>query len=96
MLDQPDYPISELADILEQTAKLPPDQRKARLRALLAAKTKSHTRVYLGRDYAHSVALRLEDANGLDRLIVMVKPDGTPVLQFLDEKGNVVSQLPQK
>lgn len=42
----------------------------------------------------NSVALRLKDAQGRDRLVIRVQPDGTPVVQFLDENGKVTSQLP--
>jgi hypothetical protein len=49
----------------------------------------------LGRSDDHSVALRLKDEQGRDRLVIRVQPDGTPVLQFLDEHGKVTSQLPQ-
>jgi len=96
VLDQPDYPISELGPVLEEVAKLPADQRQARLKELLAGKPKSQSRIFLGRTGDHSVALRLKDAFGKDRLIVMVKPDGSPILQLLDESGKVVAQLPEE
>jgi hypothetical protein len=38
--------------------------------------------------------LKLKDVEGRDRIIIQVAADGSPVLQFFDESGKVVSQLP--
>ncbi len=97
LTDEPDYtviPITAFTDALGQVAKLPVDQRRPKLRQLLANQPKPHTRMYLGRSGDQSVALRLKDTEGRDRVVIMVAPDGSPKLQMLDEKGKVTSQLP--
>jgi hypothetical protein len=37
----------------------------------------------------------MKDAEGHDRIVMKVVADGAPVLQFLDESGKVVEQLPR-
>ena len=95
VLDEPDFPISEMTGVLESTAKLSPDQRQAALQKAFAEKPKPHDRMFLGRDTDRSVALRLKDPEGRDRIVIKVAADGTPLLQFLDIAGNVISQLPE-
>lgn len=97
LIDEPDAaeaPLSNVADALQQVAKLPAEQRRAKLHELLANQPKAHTRMYLGRGGDQSVALRLKDVQGRDRIVIMVAPDGTPKLQFLDDKGKILTQLP--
>jgi hypothetical protein len=53
-----------------------------------------HARIYLGRNDDKSASLKLKDAEGRDRIIIRVAADGSPALQFLDDSGKVVSQLP--
>ncbi len=95
MIDQPDHPISEDIAAAERIDKLPKDQQAEAWKQLRATTPHSETRVVLGRSDDRSVALRLKDEQGRDRLVIRVQPDGTPVLQFLDEHGKVTSQLPQ-
>src|SRR5579875_3484947 len=49
-------------------------------------------RVWIGR--AGTVAsVSLTDANGKNRIVMQVRPDGTPSLVFLDAQGRVVQEL---
>lgn len=83
ILDQPDWP---MADILS----LP----RSEWPKFLASHPGGHARIYLGRNDDKSASLKLKDAEGRDRIIIRVAADGSPVLQFLDQSGKVVSQLP--
>jgi hypothetical protein len=94
MIDEPDYPITEDLAAAARIEKLPKDQQQAAWKQLRAGKGSAQTRILLGRLDDRSVALRLKDVEGRDRIVIRVQPDGTPALQFLDEKGNVTSQLP--
>jgi hypothetical protein len=49
-------------------------------------------RAYLGRVSDKSVGLILRDIKGRERLRLLVKADGTPVVEFLDETGKVVNK----
>jgi hypothetical protein len=53
-------------------------------------------RAYLGRDREKGSSLRLNDAEGHNRIILRVAADGTPEMQFLDASGKVTSQWPAK
>lgn len=91
VIDEPDIPMSEITDAL----LLAPAQRQARLEQLFS-KNKSHKRIYMGRSTDQSAALQLKDGQGRDRIVLKVAADGNPSLQFLDELGNVTSQLPKE
>ena len=94
MTDEPDHPLTQELDEASRIAKLPKDQQEAASKQSRATTSHAETRIQLGRADDKSVALRLKDVQGRDRLVIRVQPDGTPVLQLLDENGKVTSQLP--
>ena len=53
-------------------------------------------RLTLGRGRSKSAFISLSDAKGKERLQISVAADGTPKIQFLDDKGRVVYSLPEK
>jgi hypothetical protein len=93
--DRPDFPISEELEMFQRTRSLPPDERKAEIEKFFDQKGRSQSRLRLEREADRSVALRLRDVEGRDRIVIMVKPDGSPILEFRDEHGKVFAQLPQ-
>jgi hypothetical protein len=93
--DRGDYPLHESFDELLSMKTLPSEQRQAAMKRFLETHPGDHPRVQLGRAADKSVALRMEDADGHDRIVMRVNADGTPVLQFLDESGSVVDELPR-
>lgn len=92
--DNPDYLITDLLDLLDRTKNLPDDQKKAEQQKFFQAHGAPHTRLAIVRDVDKSVALKLKDTNGKDRIVIQVAADGTPVIKFLDATGKVISQLP--
>jgi hypothetical protein len=94
IIDQPDHPITEDLQEASRIAKLPKDQQQTEWNKYRANTPHSEPRIMLGRSDDRSVALRLKDVQGHDRIVIKVQPDGTPSLQFLDEQGKVTSQLP--
>lgn len=94
IIDQPDHPITQDLAEAARIAKLPKDQQQAEWKKYLAGTPHSEPRITLGRADDRSVALRLKDVEGRDRIVIKVQRDGTPSLQFLDEQGRVASQLP--
>jgi hypothetical protein len=91
-VDQPDVPMDQVTAALQ----LPPDRRKTKLGELFSGKNKSETRVYLGKTTDRSAVLELKDAEGRDRIRMIVSADGKPFLQFLDELGKVIVQYPKE
>jgi hypothetical protein len=51
-------------------------------------------RAILGRGEDRSSEMRLKDEQGRDRVVIQVPASGNPVLQFLDDAGRVIKQLP--
>lgn len=94
MIDEPDYSIQEQIAAVTRIAKLPKEQQAAAMKQYRASTPHSETRVALGRADDRSVSLRLKDVQGRDRIVIQVRPDGSPLLQFLDEHGRVTAQLP--
>jgi hypothetical protein len=95
VVDRPDYPIGELIEVIDRIKDLPKEKQEAELSKFLGSHPAPHSRLYLGRADDSSVSLKLKDAEGHDRIILEVAPDGSPAIRFLDANGKVVSQLPQ-
>lgn len=53
------------------------------------------TRLFVGKTLDKASAVLMADAQGHPRILMMVTPEGTPSLEFLDEKGDVIQRLPQ-
>jgi len=82
--DRPDFPIGDLL-------ATPPEKRAE----FLASHAKCHDRIYFGRSHDRSVALRLKDQEGRDRIGLRVEADGVPLIQLLDKEGKIIRQLPE-
>ncbi|MGH9711487.1 MAG: hypothetical protein ACRD37_13175 [Candidatus Acidiferrales bacterium] len=85
VVDDPDWPITDLLAIPRS------DWKK-----FFDTHPQPHQRIYLGRNTDKSASLTLKDQEGHDRIVIKVATDGSPTIQFLDQSGKVVSQLPQQ
>src|SRR5271157_634485 len=92
--DRGDYPITDAIEASSRIEKLPAAQQEAEWNKFMASHPGDKQRAYLGRVGDRSVGLRLMDQEGRDRLCLRVKPDGSPVIQFLDASGKVTTQFP--
>jgi hypothetical protein len=95
IVDRPDYPITELLPLSESLKKMKPAEREAALKKFASTHPMPVERLYLGRRKGDDVGITLKDKAGHARLVMRVNADGSPVLQFLDADGKVVSQLPE-
>lgn len=93
----------EAMDAFENARRLPantPQERIVRQQARAAVIAKyglsGSLRADLGRDRDKSVALRLKDTSGHDRIVLRVAPDGTPSMEFLDAAGGTTHRWPEK
>jgi hypothetical protein len=84
IVDDPNWPIT---DFLNAT---PAEQQ-----TFFKTHAPPQQRIYLGRTPDDSASLTLKDKDGRPRIVIKVNPDGSPVLQFLDASGKVISQLPE-
>ena len=53
------------------------------------------TRLFVGKTRGKSSAVILADAKGNPRIMMLVTPEGQPMLNFMDDKGEVIQSLPQ-
>jgi hypothetical protein len=93
--DRPDYPITELLELLERIKDWPPQQQQAEITRFNASHPQPFRRIRLGRGTDKSVALEMKDLQGRDRVVMKVDANGNPKLQFLDAQGKVISELPK-
>jgi hypothetical protein len=91
--DRDDYPIAEERRAHQEFDNLPPQQQEAGWRQFFATHRHDVRRLMLGRLPDRSVGLTLRDYSGKIRLILSVRPDGMPSLQFLDSAGKVVKEI---
>lgn len=94
IVDRPDYPITELLPLAESLKGMKPAAREAALKKFASTHPMPVERLYLGQRKG-DVGITLKDKAGHARIVLRVNPDGSPVLQFLDANGKVVSQLPE-
>ena len=93
--DRGDYPIQGVFDASTRIRSLPPAERQAATRQFLEAHPGDYERVLIGRATDGSAIVQLKDVKGRDRIVLRVA-DGPPLMQFLDENGKVIDQLPRQ
>ena len=69
--------------------------REAAIQAMRDAGELTTRRLYFGKGRDDSMILDMRDPQGRSRIRMIVAPDGTPRLEFLDAAGTVVSRLPE-
>jgi hypothetical protein len=93
MVDQGNYPIEEKRKANEAIEKLPADQQDAAWAKFFAAHRSDVKRMELGRSADGSVGLQLRDPNGQVRILLSVRPNGEPIIQFMSADGKVFREL---
>jgi len=93
LLDQGSYPIEEKRKANETIEKLPADQQDAAWAKFFAAHRSDVKRMELGRSADGSVGLQLRDPDGQVRVLLSVRPNGEPLLQFMSADGKVLREL---
>ena len=92
--DRGDYSIMDAFEAKKRIDALPAEQRQAEWKKFMETHPGDASRMVLGRAADTSAVLKMRDPQGRDRLVIKVAADGSPSIQFLDEGGRVVSQLP--
>jgi hypothetical protein len=93
MVDQGNYPIEEKRKANEAIEKLSADQQDAAWAKFFAAHRSDVKRLELGRSADGSVGLQLRDPNGQVRILLSVRPNGEPIIQFMSADGKVLREL---
>ena len=85
----------EAANAAEARKITDPAQRKAAFQALIDKGKITVNRMFLGKQRDNSVTLEMYDVKNRPRIQILVAPDGSPKLEFLDESGKVIYSLPK-
>jgi hypothetical protein len=82
---------------LEAIKKLPDEAAQRAARVEMRDKGEFLVnRLAIGKGRNKSAFISLSDSKGKERIQISVAADGTPKIQFLDDKGRVVYSLPEK
>jgi hypothetical protein len=73
---------------------VPPHQQKARMGEIYTGKNQPRERIYLGKNQDRAAPLELRDAQGRDRTMIKLAAGGTWSIEFLDQPGTVIGNLP--
>lgn len=93
--DRPDIPIDEWARRFGHVWDLPSGpEKEAILKRLRAEGQLSAQRVFVGKNPNRAAVVSLQDVQGRVRLRLSVEATGEPKLEFLDEDGGVIAELP--
>ena len=96
--DRPDVPLVDLVERYRHLQAMAPGPERSKLQAEFDACCAGFgaTRVFLGKTRGRDATLALSDANGRERLRLVVTPDGDARVEFLNEQGRVSSTLPSR
>ncbi len=96
--DVPNFPITpEYVDAAERVKMMPPGEaRSAAWAKLSESYPPGAQRGFFGRQKDDSVGMSLSDASGHVRAVLTVKPDGEPVLRFMDAAGKVTKEISEE
>jgi hypothetical protein len=92
--DRPEYSIGELLELQGRIKDMTKEEQKEEYAKFFAGRGQAQPRLFLGKSDNGAVSLRLNDAQGKERLIVEVAPDGAPVVRFLDASGRETGRIP--
>src|SRR5437660_12479656 len=93
MADQGDLPIEAKKHANDEIDKMPANQQDAAWDKFFATHRHDLKRLALGRSPDGSVGLELRDQAGKARMVLAVRPNGEPILQFFNDDGRVVREL---
>lgn len=87
----------DYAGLYEAYEKAPEGAEKQRLmQRWIDVGGRQTQRVFVGKTRGKSSAVILADDQGRPRIMMLVSPEGTPELDFLDAAGNITESLPAK
>ena len=93
--DRSDTPLGALVDKLNAANRIADrTERDAAIAAARATAPAGPRRVFVGKMPDRSASISLADADGKTRLKMVVDAAGHPRIEFLDQKGTVVSRIP--
>ena len=92
--DQPNKPATEIIERFEAARALPEAERSEAFRRLRDEGFRMTERVIVGKSRDGSSEVTLADANGVVRIAMRVRADGTPSIEVLDSDNNPIWHAP--
>ncbi len=92
--DRPDIPIADMIGDFDAARALPEGPDKKAAWEAFRKKYPAPERLFAGKYHDGSVVVRLRDSQGRQRIRLSIGKDDRPVVEVLDEQGNVVWSIP--
>ena len=92
IVDRPDEHLSETIKIRDAQRAASGDEERKEIEK--GYRAKNPHRMFVGKETDGTVAARINDSKGRERIRMTLSPQGEPEIAILDENGNVVASLP--
>ena len=96
IVDDPEFPIGDLIAVTDRVKDRSDEEKRSEIAKFMATRGKPHQRLYIGRGDDRSMAVRLKDSEGRDRIVIEVAPDGSPTIRLLDAAGKTIGEVPAR
>ncbi len=96
IMDQPDYSLEPLMQLMEKNRDLPKEQQQAAQENFLKNRPRPQSRLFLGRKADRSAALVLKDPEGRTESCSKSAPMAHRACSFFDASGKVLNEIPEK
>jgi hypothetical protein len=93
IIDRPATSLRTVVERGERLKKASSDQERAAIEKEIASSGRSAQRLFAGKDLRARSTLALSDAEGRERLVLAVEPDGRASIRFLDDAGRTVREV---
>ena len=93
VIDRPDTSLRTVVERGERLKAASTDQERSAIEKEIAAGGRGAPRMFAGKDTEGRATLSLSDAQGRQRLLLAVEPDGTAGIRFIDETGTTVREI---
>ena len=94
MWQRPNLPSDLVSAKYEAAGKIADEKVRKAIQEMIDNNELATNRLFLGKRRDNSTMLVMSDIKGKPRIRMLVRPDGEPSLEFLDQAGKVVYSLP--
>lgn len=92
--DRSEQPLTAIADLLVRLDEARSETERTRLlQEIMARQPGTANRMFAGRDIDGNATIELMDAEGRNRLVLAVSPDGQARIRFLNQNGDTVREI---
>ncbi|TFJ91856.1 hypothetical protein [Lentibacillus salicampi] len=92
--DQPNFPITNIAEKLIELEDAPKEEKDAYIEELKENEALGHNRIRVVKNRDGEAEIKLSDSKGNPRIRLAVDVNDIPKIEFLDQEGEMVSSFP--